>query len=95
MKHSDFDWDEAKNLLNQQKHGVRFEDAQYAFGDPNRVILEDVLHSQTEKRFHCFGQMGNDVLTVRFTYRAKKIRIIGAAYWRKGRKIYAQENSAR
>jgi len=27
-------------------------------------------------------------LTVRFTYRGSVIRIIGAGYWRKGRKIY-------
>jgi hypothetical protein len=27
-------------------------------------------------------------LTVRFTYRSGVIRIIGAGYWRKGKKIY-------
>ena len=31
------------------------------------------------------------VLTVRFTYRRKKIRIYGAGYWRKGRKIYERK----
>ncbi|MGV2389878.1 MAG UNVERIFIED_CONTAM: BrnT family toxin [Microcystis novacekii LVE1205-3] len=33
-----FEWDEDKNRLNQQKHDVSFELAQYAFFDPNRVI---------------------------------------------------------
>jgi hypothetical protein len=29
---------------------------------------------------------------VRFTYRSDVIRIIGAGYWRKGKRIYEQEN---
>lgn len=32
-------------------------------------------------------------MTVRFTYREESIRIIGAGYWRKGKKIYEQENN--
>jgi hypothetical protein len=31
-------------------------------------------------------------MTVRFTYRDDKIRIIGAGYWRKGKQIYEREN---
>jgi uncharacterized protein len=31
-------------------------------------------------------------LTVRFTYREGVVRIIGAGYWRKGRRIYEREN---
>jgi uncharacterized DUF497 family protein len=34
----DFDWDEAKNRINRDKHGVAFEDAQEAFFDPHRLI---------------------------------------------------------
>ncbi len=90
---SNFDWDEKKNQLNQLKHGVSFEDAQLAFFDPKRVLLEDAKHSQKESRLHCFGKVKNDVMTVRFTVRGERIRIIGAAYWRKGRKLYAKENS--
>ena len=32
------------------------------------------------------------MLTVRFTYRNRVIRIIGAGYWRKGKRIHEQEN---
>jgi hypothetical protein len=32
-------------------------------------------------------------MTVRFTYRKDLIRILGAGYWRKGKKIYEQQNS--
>jgi predicted RNA binding protein YcfA (HicA-like mRNA interferase family) len=32
------------------------------------------------------------ILTVRFTYRKNKIRIIGAGYWRKGKEIYEKSH---
>lgn len=90
--HTSFEWDKNKNAINAQKHGIDFEIAQYAFLDPNRVIAEDLAHSQKEQRFYCFGRLKGGVLTVRFTYRAGKIRIIGAGYWRKGKKIYEEQN---
>lgn len=95
MSDSNFEWDETKNLENQHKHGVSFTEAQYAFFDENRVIAEDVAHSQQENRYYCFGLNENKtgILTVRFTYRATRIRIIGAGYWRKGKKVYEQNNS--
>ena len=85
-----FGWDEKKNQENQQKHGVAFSLAQYAFAEPNRVIAEDVSHSQTERRYYCFGKVGDRIMTVRFTYRKRRMRIIGAGYWRNGREIYEQ-----
>ncbi|MBC8548364.1 MAG: BrnT family toxin [Candidatus Brocadiales bacterium] len=87
-----FEWDEAKNCENREKHGVPFELAQYAFVDPNRVIAEDMKHSHSEKRYYCFGKVGDEILTVRFTYRNDIIRIIGAGYWRRGKKIYEEQN---
>jgi hypothetical protein len=90
MNQSSFEWDSKKDKLNLQKHGVSFSLAQYAFKDPNRVIAEDIGHSHTEKRYYCFGKVGEKIMTVRFTYRQKKIRIIGAGYWRKGKDIYEQ-----
>jgi len=93
MKQPSFDWNEAKNTANQKKHGVSFYEAQDAFFDPKRVIAEDLDHSDKEKRYFCFGKVGDGVMTVRFTYRDNIIRIFGAGYWRKGRKVYEQENS--
>jgi uncharacterized DUF497 family protein len=87
-----FDWDTDKDAENQQKHGISFARAQYAFADPQRVIAKDIAHSQTEETFYCFGEVDGGVLTVRFTYRASVIRIIGAGYWRKGKVIYEREN---
>ena len=87
-----FEWDTKKDLENQAKHGVSFELAQYAFSDLRRVIAEDLTHGKGEKRYYCFGRVGEGILTVRFTYRASNIRIIGAGYRRKGKKTYETQN---
>ena len=87
-----FEWDPERDLENQAKHGVAFATAQFAFADPRRVIAEDLSHSGTEQRYFCFGRAAGGVLTVRFTYRMGVIRIFGAGYWRKGKRIYDQEN---
>ena len=88
-----FEWNEQKDKENRKKHGVSFYIAQRAFLDPNRLIAEELEHSFTESRYYCFGKIDNEILTVRFTYCGHKIRIIGAGYWRKGRKIYEKEKS--
>ena len=56
-KRSDFEWDSNKDALNQEKHGVSFALAQLAFLDHDRVILEDLEHSNDEKRFELYRQM--------------------------------------
>ena len=88
-----FEWDEIKDEINKRKHDISFYAAQYAFSDPHRVIAEDLDHSiDNEKRYFCFGKVDGEIVTARFTMRNNKIRIIGAGYWRKGRKIYEKEN---
>lgn len=96
MPETRFEWDPEKDRLNQRKHGVAFAAAQYAFADPRRVIARDLDHStEKEARFYCFGNVGNGIMTVRFTHRHDCIRIFGAGYWRKGRGVYEQENQIR
>ncbi|MCE5319128.1 MAG: BrnT family toxin [Parachlamydia sp.] len=90
MDGSTFEWDHAKEGINIEKHGVTFSEAQIPFLDQNRITAEDVSHSRVEKRYYCFGKVDDHILTVRFTYRGQKIRIIGAGYWRQGRKIYEE-----
>lgn len=93
-------WDDAKDLENIAKHGISFEIAQHAFLDPLRVIAEDIEHSRSESRFYCIGRIGDrfgdrsggGIVTVRFTYRGGVIRIFGAGYWRKGKRIYETQN---
>lgn len=47
-----FEWDARKDASNQEKRGVSFAQAQYAFADPDRIILQDVSHSRSEKRYY-------------------------------------------
>ncbi|MZP56354.1 MAG: BrnT family toxin [Bacteroidales bacterium] len=92
MKTAQFDWDDEKERLNREKHGLSFFIAQKAFSDPRRVVAEDTKHSSEENRFYCIGKVDDGIITVRFTFRDNIIRIFGAGYWRKGKKIYEEKN---
>jgi uncharacterized DUF497 family protein len=92
MKNTRFEWDEEKDKENQSKHNISFSLAQYAFLDPRRIIVEDINHGDKENRFYCIGRVREGIITVRFTYRGNIVRIYGAGYWRKGRKIYEEQN---
>ncbi|UTC73319.1 BrnT family toxin [Treponema sp. OMZ 791] len=84
-----FEWDENKNSENIRKHQVSFEKRRILF-DANRMILEDIKHSSSEKRYFCIGKTDEGILTVRFTIRGQNIRIFGAGYWRQGKKLYEE-----
>ena len=92
MQQKCFEWDDVKERENIVKHGISFEIAQHAFLDPRRVIAEDREHSNQESRYYCIGRAGEGIVTVRFTYRSSIIRIIGAGYWRKGKRLYETQN---
>ena len=85
---SSFVWDPNKEIENKIKHGVDFVTASKVFKDPGKQIFIDEIHSMDEERLFCIGKVEDRVLTVRFCYRDEKIRIIGAGYWREGRKWY-------
>ena len=92
VRKTSFEWDDEKDRENQAKHHVSLATAQRAFLDPHRVIAEDMTHSSEEDRYYCIGRVDDGIMTVRFTYRGSVIRIYGAGYWRKGRKIYEDQN---
>ena len=46
-----FEWDENKNVLNQAKHKVSFEEAKTVFSDPHALVIDDPDHSINEERF--------------------------------------------
>ena len=87
-----FEWDDNKDRINQEKHGVRFRLARVAFVDPQRVIAKDTAHRTDDTRSFCMGRVGGGIWTARFTYREDTIRIIGAGYWRKGKQVYEKQN---
>ena len=72
-----FEWDEAKNRINQEKHGISFETASYVFQDENYIEMYDFEHSIEEDRYIAIGMVG-DLLFVVFTERKKSIRLISA-----------------
>ena len=73
-------WDEAKNLSNQKKHGVSFEEAETVFYDDDSVLFDDPYHSVGEERFLIIGVTDTEKLCiVSHCYRDEDvIRIISA-----------------
>ena len=73
------EWDESKNLLNQKKHRVSFEEAATVFADPLEIMINDPDHSSAEQRFISIGEsFRRRLVIVSYTERANKIRIINA-----------------
>jgi uncharacterized protein len=87
-----FEWDSDKEAENLIKHGIAFRDVVEAFHDPQGFPLRDEKHSIEEDRWFYFGILKGKVITIRFTYRFGRIRIIGAGYWEKGENLYEKEN---
>jgi uncharacterized DUF497 family protein len=90
-----FEWDKEKEELNVSKHGFNFKEGSSVFLDPDRIIIEDLDHSESEERFYCIGMTATGVLTTRFTWRGKRVRILGVGAWRKGRGLYEEKNKKR
>lgn len=59
-----FSWDPRKAASNLRKHGVSFEEAVTAFGDPLSITIQDPLHSESEDRFVLLGLSANSRLLV-------------------------------
>ena len=74
-----FSWDPRKAASNERKHGISFEEAVTAFGDPLSVTVPDPQHSETENRFVVLGlSAGNRALVVVHVERGDDIRLISA-----------------
>ena len=58
-----FEWDEAKNLSNKRKHGIRFEEAAAVFQDPLHVSVQDRVEGG-EERWQTFGMVGTLLLVM-------------------------------
>jgi uncharacterized DUF497 family protein len=94
-----FEWDEAKNIANQRKHGLSFEEAMQIFLDPLGFSVKDRI-VDGEERWQTFGTVvGLLLLLVVHTVRedddssAEVIRIISARPAnRKERRRYEDED---
>jgi len=76
------DWDQAKNLANQRKHHVSFEEASELFrsGVDYLEILDDA-HSGAEDRFIALGPIRRGLILIIWTERHDEtIRMISARW---------------
>lgn len=74
------DWDEAKDLLNQAKHGISFKQAaQLLLSDEIQLEIFDADHSNSEERLMTLGPVSGKLILVVWTEREENvIRIISA-----------------
>jgi uncharacterized DUF497 family protein len=91
----EFEWDADNEAANLQKHGVSFAQAAVAFSDPFAVDWIDDRQDYGEERVILLGMTDGQVLTVVYTERETRIRIISARRaTRYEQEIYIRENSA-
>ena len=93
MIEDSFEWDDDKAASNLTKHGVSFDEAKSVFLDPFAVELFDDRADYGEDRFVLIGMSTENVLTVVYTERKERNRIISA---RKAaaneRRLYHEQN---
>ena len=78
MRDDRFEWDDAKARANLKKHEVSFEAAEYVFDDRGGIDEIEDREEYGEDRFIAIGMVGGRLLTVAYTERDGRIRIISA-----------------
>ncbi len=74
----EFEWDAAKAASNLRKHGVAFKDAQLVFSDVFATHSFDVDAGYGEQRMIATGMVNGVLLTVVYTERGERTRLISA-----------------
>lgn len=64
-----FEFDSAKEIINQAKHGLSLSDAG-KFDFESAIIREDVRHPYPEPRFSATGWIGERICVMIFVYAA-------------------------
>ena len=72
----EFEWDAQKATLNLCNHGVAFEDAQLVFNDVFATHSFDVDAGYREQRMIATGMVNGVLLTVVYTERGERTRLI-------------------
>ncbi len=70
----EFEFDENKSKINQEKHGIDFVEAQQLWSDSNKIELS--AKTEDEPRFMVIGKIGGKHWSAIITYRQTKIRLI-------------------
>jgi uncharacterized DUF497 family protein len=79
MNEDDFEWDEAKARLNIRNHGLSFEVVREAFDDFYAYEWADEREDYGEERFNITGMVRGRLITVTYTMRGEKFRLISAS----------------
>ena len=74
----DFEWDDEKAASNERKHGISFAFATLVFDDPNVDDLPDEDADYGEDRWLATGFVHPLMLSVVYTVRGSKTRLISA-----------------
>jgi len=77
----EFEFDPNKNVVNKEKHGIDFVEAQALWDDPD--LIEIPVKAVDEPRFLVIGRIGEKYWSGVITYRGDKIRIISVRRSRK------------
>lgn len=90
---SGLEWEDDKNTLNVEKHGIESEDATEAFNDPSSFEYRSA-GQHSERRCVLIGMMRTRLIAVIYTIRGSRIRIISArAARREERKLWNANTS--
>ena len=77
--HLNFQWDPSKAASNLEKHGLSFDEASTAFGDPLSRAISDPAHSEDEERYLLLGlTYSGRLVVVSFVDRDETVRLISA-----------------
>lgn len=92
-----FEWDAGNSDKNWRRHEVRQAEAEQALLNAPLVVAIDLKHSAAEPRFIALGRTdAGRMLTVVFTTRGTRIRVISARAMSKAeRKVYGQAQADR
>jgi len=88
-----FEWDDAKNVANQEKHDVSFEEARELFTSGQDYLeIFDEAHSDVEDRFIAIGPISRGLVLVVWTERDEDVIRIISARWatKRERQMYAK-----
>ncbi len=88
-----FDWDEGNINKNQIKHGVSYKEAEEVFRN-EPLIMAEAKNTANENRYQSLGITNKkELLSVIFTIRKNKIRVISARNQSRKEKDFYYEKS--
>ena len=87
-----FDWDDGNLYKNEKKHSITWQEIEEVFFNQPLLLTEDAKHSNYEFRCVAYGKSNRDKkLTIIFTKRANKIRVISARDMSKKERLYYEK----